>query len=101
MLQEKKPNDYVISTGNQITVKQFVSLSAKRIGIKLKWKNKGLKEIGIDQRNNNTIIKISKAYFRKTEVDDLLGNYSKAKKELKWKPKITLNKLIDDMVANN
>ena len=101
MLQGKKPNDYVISTGNQITVKQFVSLSAKRIGIKLKWKNKGLKEIGIDQRNNNTIIKISKAYFRKTEVDDLLGNYSKAKKELKWKPKFTLNKLIDDLVANN
>ena len=101
MLQQKKPNDFVISTGNQITVKQFINLSAKRIGIKIKWKNIGLKEIGINQKNKRTIIKVSKTYFRETEVNDLLGNYSKARKELKWKPKYSLNKLIDDMVLNN
>ena len=100
MLQQKKPNDFVISTGNQITVKQFVNLSAKRIGIKIKWKNKGLNEVGINRKNKKIIIKISKNYFRETEVNDLLGNYSKARRMLKWKPKYSLNKLIDDMVLN-
>ena len=62
------------------------------------WKNKGLNEIGINKENNKIIIKIDKKYFRETEVDDLIGDFTKAKKLLKWKPKYSFDKLVDDMI---
>ncbi|MDA9974372.1 GDP-mannose 4,6-dehydratase [Candidatus Pelagibacter sp.] len=100
ILQQKKPDDYVVATKTSHSVKDFINISAKKIGIKLIWKNKGLKEVGIDKTNNRTIIMVNKRYFRETEVDDLIGDYSKAKRLLKWKPKYSFNALVDDMIEN-
>jgi GDPmannose 4,6-dehydratase len=100
ILQHKKPDDFVIATNKSYSVKDFVNISAKKIGFKIKWKNKGLKEVGIDEITNKKIINISKRYFRETEVDNLIGDFTKAKKILKWKPKNSLNQLIDDMIQN-
>ena len=97
---KKKPDDYVVATRTSHSVKDFVNISAKKIGIKLIWKNKGLNEVGIDKTNNKIIIMIDKKYFRETEVDDLIGDYSKAKRLLKWKPKYSFNALVDDMIKN-
>ena len=100
ILQQKKPDDYVVATRTSHSVKDFINISAKKIGIKLIWKNKGLKEVGIDEVKNKTIIMVNKKYFRETEVDDLIGDYSKAKRLLKWKPKYSFNALVDDMIKN-
>ena len=100
ILQRKKPDDYVVATRTSHSVKDFINISAKKIGIKLIWKNKGLNEVGIDKTNNKTIITVNKKYFRETEVDDLIGDYSKAKRLLKWKPKYSFNALVDDMIKN-
>ena len=98
ILKHNKPDDYVISTNSSHSVKDFVNVCSKKLGFKLIWKNKGLKEIGIDKVTNKIIVKIDKKYFRETEVDNLVGNYSKAKKILKWKPKISFDKLVNDMI---
>ena len=100
ILQHNKPDDFVIATNKSYSVKDFVNISAKKIGFKIKWKNKGLKEIGIDEITNKKIINVNKKYFRETEVDNLIGDFTKAKKILKWKPKNSLNQLIDDMIQN-
>tara|TARA_B100000767_G_scaffold274620_1_gene308249 strand:+ start:789 stop:1808 length:1020 start_codon:yes stop_codon:yes gene_type:complete len=100
ILQRKKADDYVVATRTSHSVKDFINISAKKIGIKLIWKNKGLKEVGIDKTNNKIIITVNKKYFRETEVDDLIGDYSKAKKLLKWKPRYSFNALVDDMIKN-
>ena len=100
ILQQKKPDAFVVATRTTHSVKDFINISAKKIGIKLIWKNKGLKEVGIDKTNNKTIIMVNKKYFRETEVDDLIGDYSKAKRLLKWKPKYSFNALVDDMIKN-
>ena len=98
MLQYKKADDFVICTGKQYSIKQFINIVAKFLKMKIKWKGKGLKEKGFDE-NNNCIIECSKKYFRPAEVDSLIGNASKAKKVLKWKPKHTLHTLIKDMIS--
>ena len=100
ILQHKKPNDFVVATNKSYSVKDFVNISAKKIGFKIKWINKGLKEEGIDEITKKKIINVNKKYFRETEVDNLIGDFSKAKKILKWKPKYSLNQLIDDMIQN-
>mgnify|MGYP001383199500 CR=1 FL=1 len=97
ILQNNKPDDFVICTGKQYTIKNFLNLTAKKLNMKLKWKGIGLNEKAFDI-NNKPIIEIKKEYFRPSEVDKLVGNFSKAKKILKWKPKHDLNSLIDDMV---
>ena len=100
ILQQKKADDYVVSTNTSHSVKDFVNICAKKLNINLIWKNKGLNEIGVDKKKNITIINVSKKYFRETEVDNLVGDYTKAKKILNWKPKYTFDKLIDDMIDN-
>ena len=100
MLQMKKPDDYVIATGKQFTVRQFVEISAKYLGIQIKWKGKGISEKGYDQ-NGKCIIKVNKRYFRPNEVDSLLGNFSKAKKILKWKPKTSFRELVKEMIFSD
>jgi len=97
ILQQNKPGDFVIATGRQHTIKEFVNKTAKIIDLKIKWKGKGLKEIGVDE-DGNTIVEIDKKYFRPLEVDYLKGDASKAKKILKWKPKISLDQLIKEMI---
>ena len=97
MLQKKKPSDYVISTGKQYTVKQFVNLVLQELSIKYKWIGKGINEKCYDS-NNNCIIACNREYFRPLEVDTLLGNSRKARKELKWKPKTSIKTLVKEMV---
>ena len=96
MLQ-KNPSDYVIATGKQFTVKEFVNLVLKELNIKFKWKGNGFNSKCYDD-NGVCIVACSKEYFRPLEVDTLLGDARKAKKELKWKPKIQIKQLVKDMV---
>jgi len=97
MLQNKTPQDYVISTGKQYSVKDFVNLSLKELNIKYFWKGKGINEKCYDDKGN-PIIECDKEYFRPLEVDTLLGDSSKARKELNWKPKYNITKLVKEMV---
>ena len=97
ILQEKKPDDFVIATGKQYTVKNFVNFTASELKIKITWKGKGVKEKGYDQ-NGKCIVECDPKYYRPTEVNSLLGDASKARKKLKWKPRYNLKALIKDMV---
>jgi GDPmannose 4,6-dehydratase len=97
MMQKKTPSDYVISTGKQFTVKQFVNLVLKELNINYKWKGKGINEKCYDEKGN-CIVACDKEYFRPLEVDTLLGDSRKAKKELKWQPKTSIKKLVNEMV---
>jgi GDPmannose 4,6-dehydratase len=96
ILQQKTPDDYVIATGKQITVKKFIEISCRMLGIDIKWRGKGHDEKAY--YNNRIIIKIDRNYFRPTEVDDLLGSSIKARRKLKWKPKYNLKSLIKEMI---
>ena len=98
ILQYKKPDDWVIATNKENTVKNFVNITAKKIGLNISWKGKGLNEKAIDKDTGKVIVNIDKKHFRPSEVDYLKGNYSKARKYLKWKPSISTNQLIDDMI---
>ena len=98
ILQYKKPDDWVIATNKDNTVKNFVNITAKKIGLNISWKGKGLNEKAIDKDTGKVIVNIDKKHFRPSEVDYLKGNYSKARKYLKWKPSISTNQLIDDMI---
>ena len=98
MLQQKTPKDYVIATGEQHSVKEFVTIAAKRIGINIVWKGEGINEEAIDDQTGKTIVKIDPKYFRPAEVETLLGSPNKAMKDLGWKPKITFEDLVHEMV---
>ena len=100
ILQYKKPDDWVIATNKEITVKAFVNKVAKKLDIKIKWKGKGEKEKGIDQDSKKIIVDIDKKYFRPSEVDFLKGDFSKARRLLKWKPKYNTDDLIEDMISS-
>ena len=97
ILQQKKPDDFVISTGKNYSVKEFINICAKLLDIKLKWTGKGINSKAFDQ-NGNCIIECDKRYYRPTEVDILLGDSTKAKKLLNWKPKISFKDLVKEMV---
>jgi GDPmannose 4,6-dehydratase len=99
ILNHKKPDDYVISTNKSYSVKEFVNKTAKQLNIKIIWRGKGFKEVGINKKTERIIISIDKNYFRETEVNSLIGNYKKAKKLLNWSPEITLDELIKDMIS--
>ena len=98
MLQNKKPKDYVIATGQNHSVKEFINEATKILKLKTIWVGKGLNEKLINTENKKIIIEIDKKYFRPTEVDALKGDYSKAKKELKWKPKTNFKSLVKMMI---
>tara|TARA_B100000780_G_scaffold161462_1_gene112820 strand:- start:22 stop:1065 length:1044 start_codon:yes stop_codon:yes gene_type:complete len=97
MLQNKTAQDYVISTGKQYSVKDFINLSLSELNIKYHWKGKGINEKCYDDKGN-CIIECDKEYFRPLEVDTLLGDSSKAKKELNWKPKYNIVSLVKEMI---
>ena len=97
MMQKKKASDYVIATGKQYTVKQFVDLTLNQLGIEYYWKGSGINTKCFDM-SGRCIVQCDKEYFRPLEVDTLLGDPTKARKELKWKPKININMLVKEMV---
>ena len=101
MLQLKKPDDYVIATGRNYSVKDFINECIKILRLDTKWIGKGLNEKLIDKRNNKTLISIDKKFFRPSEVDNLKGDYKKAKKELKWTPKTNFFKLVKLMLESD
>jgi len=99
MLQQAKPDDYVIATGKQYSVRQFCETVFKELGIDIIWKGKGVNEKGIDKKTKKTIIEIDPRYFRPTEVDSLLGDPTKARKKLGWKAETSFAQLVKEMVA--
>ena len=108
MLQQDKPEDFVIASGRMETVRRFVEISAKFLNWNtdpsepaIIWKGEGLNEVGIRADNNKIVVRIDPRYFRPTEVNELLGDASKAKKKLGWKPKITLETLVEEMINSD
>ena len=99
MLQQKQPEDFVIATGTQHSVRDFINEAAKNLDMDIIWKGKNLEEVG--SYNGKDIIKIDPRYFRPTEVETLLGDASKAKKKLNWSPKISFNQLVKEMVKED
>ena len=97
MLQQDEPGDYVIATGEQYSVREFVEKAAPYFGMKIVWEGEGLDEVGIDKFTGKPIIKVSSKYFRPAEVDTLLGDATKAKQKLGWEPKISFEQLVEDM----
>ena len=110
ILQAEKADDWVIATGKTTTVRDFIKLAFKQIGVEVEFKGEGLEEVGIISKSFNdsykfqlgqTVVCVDPKYFRPTEVDVLVGNSSKAKKELGWEPKITLEELVEDMMKSD
>jgi GDPmannose 4,6-dehydratase len=100
MLQQEKPKDFVVATGVQASVRTFVELAAREMGLKIQWSGEGKDEIGSDQ-NGRIVVRIDERYFRPTEVETLLGDASLAKSELGWSPKITLEELVSEMASED
>ena len=107
----KKPKDYVIATGKEYSVKEFIEKCCKFLNIKIYWKGKGLNEAGYVKsydptlspalKNSQKIIQIDKSYFRPVDVNFLKGDATKARKDLKWKPKISLDQLVNEMMSKD
>ena len=103
MLQQDKPEDYVIATGEQHSVRDFVSAAAEELNMKIRWEGEGVDEYGVWEKSSGSekIIEVDSDYFRPTEVQTLLGDASKAKKKLGWEPKISFRELVADMVQHD
>jgi len=97
MLQQETPDDYVIATGKEYSVKDFVEASAEYFGMKIEWQGEGLDEVGIDRFTKKVVVRVSDKYFRPAEVETLWGDPTKAKEVLGWKPKHTFASLVEDM----
>jgi GDPmannose 4,6-dehydratase len=100
-LQQKKPEDYVISTGKSYSVKEFIDEAVKYLSFPVQWYGEGIRRVLINKKNNKIIIKINKKYFRPTEVDLLIGNSNKLRKKTKWKPKINFKELVKIMMLSD
>ncbi|MBI5884405.1 MAG: GDP-mannose 4,6-dehydratase [Elusimicrobia bacterium] len=101
MLQQKKPRDFVIATGVQHSVREFVEAAASELDLPLRWKGKGLAEKGVHAKTGRPLVAVDPRYFRPTEVESLLGDSSLARKELGWKPKVGFKELVKEMVASD
>jgi len=101
MLQQKTPNDYVLATGENHSIREFCELAFKSLDIIIEWEGKGEEEIGIDTKTGDQIIGVDKKYYRPTEVTQLLGDATKAKKELGWEPKISFEYLVKTMIKSD
>ena len=99
MLQQKKPEDYVIATGKQYSVKEFIDIASKELKMKITWKGKGVNERGIHK--GKEVVRVDPHYFRLTEVETLLGDSTKAKNKLGWKPKITFKEMVKEMIKED
>jgi GDPmannose 4,6-dehydratase len=101
MLQQEKPDDYVMATGVTTTVRDFITMAFKEVGIILKWEGRGVNEKGIDSAGSEVVVEIDPRYFRPAEVDLLIGDPTKAITKLGWKPKVQLPELVKMMVLND
>ena len=101
MLQVDTPDDYVLSTNEFHSVREFVEKSFALKGFDIKWKGSGIEEIGYDENTGKEMIYVSEKYFRPTEVDELLGDSTKAREKLGWKPEITFDQLVAEMVEKD
>ena len=99
MLQQEKPEDFVIATGKQYSVRDFVNEASKKLNMTIEWKGKGVNEKA--SFNGKDIIKVDTRYFRPTEVETLLGDANKAKEKLNWSPKISFEELVKEMVEED
>jgi GDPmannose 4,6-dehydratase len=97
MLQQDEPDDFVIATGVQYSVREFVEEAAPYFGMKIVWEGEGLDEVGIDKNTGRTVIRVNPKYFRPAEVETLLGDATKAKEKLGWEPKTSFKELVEDM----
>jgi len=97
MLQQEEPDDYVIATGEQYSVREFVEAAAPYFGMTIVWEGEGLDEVGIDKHTKRVVVKVSPKYFRPAEVETLLGDATKAKEKLGWIPKTSFKELVEDM----
>ena len=100
MLQQDIPEDFVIATGEQYSVKQFVEACAPYFGMNIEWVGSGTDEIGVDTNSNRVVVKVNPKYFRPAEVESLLGDATRAEKTLNWKPEISFEELVKDMCLN-
>ena len=100
MLQQEQPEDFVIASGEQHTVREFVELAGAKLGMTIRWQGTGSNEYGCDQ-DGNVVVRIDNRYFRPTEVDALLGDATKAREKLGWKPMISFEKLVTEMIESD
>ena len=101
MLQQDKPDDFVIATGIQYSVRDFVNFAYEYLGKKIRWEGKGIDEKGYDSKTGKLIVSVDSRYFRPSEVETLLGDPSKAKEKLDWEPKITLEQMVQEMMEHD
>ena len=97
MLQQEEPDDYVIATGQQYSVREFVDKAAPYFGLRLEWQGEGLNEVAVDKISKRTVVAVDEKYFRPAEVESLLGDPTKAKEKLGWEPTTTFDQLVEDM----
>ena len=98
MLQQDEPEDYVIATGEHYSVREFIEIAARHLGLSIRWDGEGVDEKGINEETGQIMVAVDPRYFRPTEVQDLLGDAGKARKKLGWKPRITFEQLVAEMV---
>jgi len=101
ILQQDKPDDYVLATGETHSVREFIELAFAEAGRKIEWRGQGVEEEGVDETTGDVLVKIDPRYFRPTEVDLLLGDPGKARKVLGWKHEVTFPQLVKEMVASD
>ncbi len=100
MLQQKQPGDYVIATGEQHSVREFINLSAELLGMKLRWQGSGVEEKAYDEQGS-VVVCVDPRYFRPTEVETLLGDATRAREELGWQPHTGFRELVQEMIAED
>lgn len=98
ILQQPEPDDFVIATGRQHTVRECVALAGSRLGMRIEFRGRGLDEVGVDAKSGRTVVRVDPRYFRPAEVETLLGDAQKARTQLGWQPRISFERLIDEMV---
>ena len=101
MLQQDKPEDYVIATGKQYSVRQFVEFAAQEAGISIRWEGKGIEEKGYEIKTGKCLVEVDSAYFRPAEVETLLGDPTKSREQLGWTPKISFSEMVTEMVMSD
>ncbi|MDD4875420.1 MAG: GDP-mannose 4,6-dehydratase [Candidatus Pacebacteria bacterium] len=101
ILQQPKPDDYILATGKQCSVREFCELAFKEAGIDLRWEGEGVKEKGTDKKTGEIIVEVDPRYFRPVEVDSLLGDPAKAREKIGWQPKISLQEMAKEMVLSD